>query len=108
LLEQLDCKYDNAKDHRQCKRHVAPLTIEKISSGTELISEHCLLGLGCYFTHIILHKKKAYLLFRVTVFGDFRVSSEDNIVAIFDVTTAVLLNIFRLLDTLLKALESPA
>ena len=42
------------------------------------------------------------------VFGDFRVFSEDNIVAIFDVTTAVLLNIFRLLDTLLKALESPA
>jgi hypothetical protein len=33
-------------------------------------------------------------------------SSEDNIVAIFDVITAVLLNVFGLLDTLLKALES--
>jgi hypothetical protein len=36
------------------------------------------------------------------------VCSEDNIVAIFDVITAVLLNIFGLLDMLLKALESSA
>jgi len=34
------------------------------------------------------------------------VFSEDNIVATFDVTTDVLLNIFGLLDTLLKSLES--
>ena len=47
-------------------------------------------------------------MFRVTVFGGFRVSSEDNIVAISDVTTDVLLNIFGLLDTLLKALEYSA
>jgi len=36
------------------------------------------------------------------------VSSEDNIVATFDVTTDELLNIFGLLDTLLMALESSA
>jgi hypothetical protein len=36
------------------------------------------------------------------------VSSEDNIVAIFDDTTDMLLNIFGLLDKLLKALESSA
>ena len=47
-------------------------------------------------------------MFRVTVFGDFNVSSEDNIVATFDVTTDVLLNIFGQLGTLLKALESSA
>jgi len=47
-------------------------------------------------------------LFTVTVFGDFHVSSEDKIVATFDVTTDVLLNIFGLLDTLLKALEYSA
>jgi len=39
-------------------------------------------------------------LFRVRVFGDLRVSSENNIVAIFDVITAVLLNIFVPIDTL--------
>jgi hypothetical protein len=33
-------------------------------------------------------------------------SSEDSIFVIFDVITAVLLNIFGLLDMLLKALES--
>ena len=33
-------------------------------------------------------------------------SSEESIVAIFDVITSVLLNIFWLIDTLLKALES--
>ena len=33
-------------------------------------------------------------------------SSEDSIVAIFDVITAALLNIYGLLDTLLKALDS--
>jgi hypothetical protein len=108
LLEQHDFKYDNAKDHLQSKSHVAHPIVDKISSGTELISEQCLLGLCCFCTHIILHKMKAYLLFRVTVFGDFRVSSEDNIVAIFDVITDVLLNIFGLLDTLLKALEYSA
>ena len=70
LLEHHDCKYDNAKDHRQCKRRVVPSIIEKIFSGTELISEQCLLGLCCYCTLPILHKKTAYLLFRV---GDFRV-----------------------------------
>jgi len=45
-------------------------------------------------------------LFTVKDFGDRRISSEDSIVAIFDVITAVLLNIFGLLDMLLKALES--
>lgn len=49
--------------------------------------------------------KKTYLLFTVRDFDDFLMSSEDSIVAIFDVITAVLLNIFGLL-TLLKALES--
>jgi len=41
-------------------------------------------------------------LFRVRVFGDLRVSSEINIVAIFDVITAVLLNISVPIDTLLQ------
>jgi len=45
-------------------------------------------------------------LFTVRDFGDFRMSSEDSIVAIFDVITAALLNIYGLLDTLLKALDS--
>ena len=50
-----------------------------------------------------LHTNKAYSLFRVRVFGDLRVSSEDIIVTIIDVITAVLLNIFGLLGKLLKA-----
>jgi hypothetical protein len=108
LLEQHDCKYCNAKDHRQCKSHVVPSIIEKISSGAELISEQCLLGLCCYCTLAILHKKTAYLLFTVTVFSDFRVSSEDSIFATFDVIADGLLNICGLLDTQLKALESSA
>jgi NADH:ubiquinone oxidoreductase subunit 5 (subunit L)/multisubunit Na+/H+ antiporter MnhA subunit len=45
-------------------------------------------------------------LFTARDFGDLRISSEDSIVAIFGVITAVLLNIFGLLDTPLKALES--
>jgi len=108
LLQQRDCKYDNANNLRQCKSHEPLPIIDKISSGTELISEKFLIGLCCYCTHIILHKKKAYLLFRFKVFGDFRVFSEDNIVATFHVTTDVLLNIFGLFDTLLKALEYSA
>jgi hypothetical protein len=84
---------------------VALPIIEEKSSGRELRSQQFFLVSCCYCKHIILQKEKAYLLFRVTVFGDFRVFSEDNIVAIFHVTTAVLLNIFGLLDTLLKALE---
>jgi len=41
-------------------------------------------------------------LFRVRDFSDLRVSSENNIVAIYDVITAVLLNIFVPIDTLLE------
>ena len=59
LLEQHDWKYDNAKYHGQCKSHMALPILEKISSGTELISEQCLLVLCCYCTHFILHNKKA-------------------------------------------------
>jgi len=47
-------------------------------------------------------------LFRVRVFGDFHVSSEDNIFGTLDVTTDALMNTFGLLDTPLKELESSA
>jgi hypothetical protein len=61
----------------------------------------------CYCCkYVSLRTKKTYLLFTVKDFGDFRISSEDSIVAIFDVITAALLNIFGLLDMLLEALES--
>ena len=60
----------------------------------------------CYCKHVNLRTKKTYLLFTVRDFGDLLMSSEENIVAIFDVITAVMLNIFGLLDKLLKALES--
>ena len=82
--------------------------IEEISSGFELTSDQCLLAVCCYRKHVSIHTKKAYVLLRVRDFGDLRVSSEDNIVAIFDVITAVLLNIFGLPDTLLRVLESSA
>jgi len=64
-----------------------------------------LLVLCCYSKHVSLRTKKMHLLFTVRDFGDFRMSSEESIIAIFDVITAVLLNIFGQL-TLLKALES--
>jgi hypothetical protein len=68
--------------------------------------EKFMLSLCCYRKHVSLRTKKNNLLFTVRDLGDLLMSSEDNIVAIFDVITAVLLHIFGLLDTLLKALES--
>jgi hypothetical protein len=62
--------------------------------------------LYCYCKHVSLRTEKTYLLFTVTDFGDLRISAEDKIIAIFVVFTAVLLNIFGLLDTQLKALKS--
>ena len=66
----------------------------------------CLLVLCCYSKHLSSRTKKTCLLFTVRVFGDLPMSSKDSIIAIADVITAVLLNIFGPLDTLLKALES--
>jgi len=67
--------------------HEGLQNIAKISSGSELTREQCLIAVYWYCEHISLRKKKAYLLFRVRVFGDLLLSLEDNIFAIFDVIT---------------------
>ena len=108
LLEQHECNVRNRNELRQCKTYEGPQNIEEISSGAKRTRVQSLLVVCCSCKHVSLHTRKAYLLLRVRVFEDRRVSSEDNIVAIFDVITAVLLNIFGLLYTLLKALESSA
>jgi hypothetical protein len=94
LLEQHDREVRNRNELRQYKNHEEPQNIKEISLGTELRSEQYLLILCCYCKHLSLYTKKTYLLFTLRDFGDLPMSSEESIVAIFDVITSVLLNIF--------------